>query len=1220
MTNNESSSVQDFSDSRYIRKSVLGFGRFGVVYSAFDSLLERDVAIKVCCLKAAEHQKRFRSEAQRMAQLRHEAIIPVFDIGETSDGTPFFVMPLLEGGTLADRLEQSGPLPMTKAAQLVTRVAQALSYCHARKLVHRDVKPCNILFDGHENAVLADFGLSIERESAAGEIAGTIEYMSPEQIYGDALDGRADIWALGIVLYESLTGIHPFTANRSGTSSAVLFDEPVPLRQVNESLPKELEEICIKCLSKKPEDRYGSVSDLEEVLISFTKTRQVFCLPIARNISFSARDDIIQEIHRNVKEATLPIVLFGLPGVGKTQIAVEYAHRFSDGFDHVFWIDGSNDVSTRRSLLTIAEHLGIDSRDAGKVKTLVKAWLSQNSGWLLLFDDIENFQAIEHFAAAGSGHILATSRSPHWDQSALPIRIAEFKRSESVAFLKKTIKGDETSSTEPFEKLAQALGDLPLALAQASAYINENEVALSEYVSLFKTHRKRIWESDKEFERPSNYPFTIATTIQMALAKIGIPSSLDLLSILAYLAPTQIPRIVPAIAMQITENAEEKDSLLVANDAIAALRRYSLVDADRAMLRVHGLVQVVVRDQKEQEGNTAEWLSFCVRAIGRVVCWDGEDTRSWRAYEQMAPHIEAIQVFSNEAEVESAELVELLAKYGKFLSHRGFSDESEAISSACIVLAESLYGGSSSDLVPFLSNYAVALNSLGRSEEACNYFQRAIDLSNGSVDVQKAVLLHNFACALRSTNKEDQAREYLDESRRILESDSSRSSTQLAISLADIGDTLLKQGDYSGAESYLLRAMQIYDDLQAGHVARLTTAQTLGDLYLEQKMYGQARRYFSEAWAGFQLLPKELSDSDMHGILAYKLGICCTSDGDVSEVRSHFEYSLRKLEKVCKGRPLAWAESAAKMSLLLFTHGHHQGASDIATQALSALESIEAPPDKLVAGCCNTLAMSLRDMQRFSEARVHATRAFSVASDATNEFTDLDRAMFSDNLAAIDLASGAHKAAKKQFEISLGLYEGLSGPLHSEASVCLTGLGRIAMETGDLQDSEKLLLQALSVSKSKDRPRGSSQCMNYLALLYAKKKDTKKALAYHEQALEIEEKEHGSRSPAIAVTLCNIGCCHRELGNVKKSKLFLERAFANCTALGPSHHYTVRIKRELKMTRALHPSAQIEQSDKQRRNDKCKCGSGKKYKNCCLPKNKASFNKTNRDRNVSWWV
>jgi serine/threonine-protein kinase len=278
-------------------------GGMAVVYRAIQDDLNRTVAIKALKPELGSDEQlatRFEREAQSLAALQHENIINVYDFHREQDAL-FIVMEYVEGTDIYDLLEHCGRLPFDVAAVIAVQVARALDYVHYRDVIHRDIKPANIMISRQGGVKLMDFGIardsSFDEElTQTGTGIGTPSYMSPEQILGDKLDSRSDIFSLGIVLYQMVTGRKPFVEDEERSVMNKIHLEPhTPPRKLNPELPRELERIIDKCLQKQPKDRYRSGQALVMALERFL-AKHVEMNYHTRLVLFQRNQDIITQL------------------------------------------------------------------------------------------------------------------------------------------------------------------------------------------------------------------------------------------------------------------------------------------------------------------------------------------------------------------------------------------------------------------------------------------------------------------------------------------------------------------------------------------------------------------------------------------------------------------------------------------------------------------------------------------------------------------------------------------------------------------------------------------------------------------------------------------------------------------------------------------------------------------------------------------------------------
>jgi eukaryotic-like serine/threonine-protein kinase len=264
----------DTLGGRYLLSDLLGTGGMAEVFLAHDRMLDRDLALKVLKEHYAKDERfvrRFRKEARSVAALNHPNVVQIYDQGRAEDGRCYIAMEYVPGGSLEDLILRRGPLAPSEATRLASQVAEALHAAHIRGIVHRDVKPQNVLIGEAGHAKVADFGIALaaSRTSTSGTnlLFGTPSYMSPEQAMGERVGPESDLYSLGVVLYEMLTGTVPFAAEGPlATAMKHLTELPLSPRKRNASVPKAMDALVMRLLSKAPEDRYPSAAQLIEDL------------------------------------------------------------------------------------------------------------------------------------------------------------------------------------------------------------------------------------------------------------------------------------------------------------------------------------------------------------------------------------------------------------------------------------------------------------------------------------------------------------------------------------------------------------------------------------------------------------------------------------------------------------------------------------------------------------------------------------------------------------------------------------------------------------------------------------------------------------------------------------------------------------------------------------------------------------------------------------------
>jgi WD40 repeat protein len=365
----------------YVILAELGRGGMGVVYKAKQVGLNRLVALKM--ILSGEHSgsaavRRFRAEAEAVAQLQHPNIVQVHEIGD-HNGQPFFSLEFVAGGSLAQMLDGT-PLPPQDAARLVETLARAMDCAHQRHIVHRDLKPANVLLTEDGIPKIADFGLAKQLQGPStntqtGAIVGTPSYMAPEQATGSGKDvgPEADVYALGAILYELLTGRPPFKAAAPlETLFQVAVDDPVPPTRLQPKTPRDLETICLRCLQKQPHKRYRTAVALAEDLRRFHANEPILARPVG------AVERGIKWVRRRPAVASLLGTIVAVTAAALIILALAWQHA------SVAWGQAEDEAKKKSEALTREEQLRLEAEAARKAEAEQRRKFQRLSGGLLL--------------------------------------------------------------------------------------------------------------------------------------------------------------------------------------------------------------------------------------------------------------------------------------------------------------------------------------------------------------------------------------------------------------------------------------------------------------------------------------------------------------------------------------------------------------------------------------------------------------------------------------------------------------------------------------------------------------------------------------------------------------------------------------------------------------------------------------------------------------------
>jgi len=587
-----------------------------------------------------------------------------------------------------------------------------------------------------------------------------------------------------------------------------------------------------------------------------------------RNLAFTGREELLDRLHQQLTtptaavavtaladdnmpggvapdaemsqaEVRAPRVLYGLGGVGKTQLATEYAYRHANGYRIRWWIPAEQPAAIPGHLVALACELGIpEQAEQTETVAALLAELGGRDDWLLVFDNAEDPHDLRPYwpSTDAGGRVLVTSRNPNWQPLAVTLPVDVLPRADAIAFLRRRVGLD----TEDADALAEALGDLPLALEQAAAYLQQTTTPPGEYLDLLATRARELFALGP----PATSEQTIATiwTVSTHQLRERTPAAEDLLMLFAFLAADDIPRALPAQHPdQLPERlAATVQDPLAYQQAIGALRRFSLITTsqDSEALSVHRLVQAVTRQQLNPT-QERDWVTAALRLLRAAFPDRHADPDTWPDYARLLPHVMAVTDHASAHGMEFDKTAWLLREAGLYLWQRADHQQAQSLFERARAIFEARLGPDHPGTADNLNNLALVLRDQGDLQGARTLHERALAIREarlGPDHPTTADNLDNLALVLRHQGDLQGAHTLHERALAIREARLGPDHPTTAHSLNNLALVLRHQGDLQGARTLHERALAIYE-------ARLgpdhpTTARGLNNLALVLHAWG----------------------------------------------------------------------------------------------------------------------------------------------------------------------------------------------------------------------------------------------------------------------------------------------------------------------------------------------------------------------------------------------
>ena len=1130
---------------RLIRQ--LGNGGFAVVYLGEHILLKTQAAIKVLhqIQLSSEEEEKFRNEARTIAKLKHRNIIQVLDYGiQESTNTPYLAMEYAPR-TLRQRYATGTVLSPINILRNVKEVVNALQYAHDRKVIHRDVKPENMLLDENDNVRLSDFGIAVvyesSRASSTQDRHGTPPYMAPEQFLGKPLPA-SDQYALGIVVYEWLCGSRPFHGSLGELIRQHENAKPPSMLEKVPSLSPDIEVVVQKALAKKPGERYARIADfalafqdachIEQVgngtqhtVIMSSKTPQspsplraiksrarpgavtppedssvTWNVPYRRNTFFTGRAHVLTFLHdtfHSGKVVDRTQAISGLGGVGKTQIALEYVYRYHSEYEVILWVRSDTREKMLTDIATLAAMLNLKGQSNDT--EAVRYWLRRNTKWLLIIDSVEDFRLVQTLLPSGGrGHILLTTRSQTTGNIALQcIDLEKETLDEGALFLLRrtkivpqdaTLQDASQADCQSAKAIAEVLDGLPLALDQAGAYIEETGCNLSNYLNSYQMGRKKLLDrrGGFDFEHPASVTATFSATFEK-IEKIS-PAALELLCICAFLHPDAIPEEI------IIDGAPDLGPVLqpVATDpflldaTIAILRRFSLVRRHPGTntLSLHRLVQAVLQDNMSEKTQRI-WVERTVQAINRTLP-NISEYFTWQLCQRYMPQVQNCVTLIEKWKIVSLEAARLLEQTGIYL-------QVQAQFKQAYILFEQ-----SSAMRSQLTEAEPAATATFLGHQFWHYYYQG-----------------QYLLAERP----------IKEALRLVQQTPDTDQQPIAAYLGAVAHLFYQKGNFDQAEDYFLQALAIYEKyVGLQHPSAVCTFSGLGNINLALAKYDRAERFFWDALNLWQQMPEPqhpLLCTSLKGLaqLYIARGKYPQAEQYLQKERAHLEQTLQPLHP-------SLAQNLNDCALLSIDQGKYNQVESLIKQSLAILEQTVGLQHPIAGRAFDALGrLSYVQGKYIQGSYTAAGQAFQKAQSIREQALGVehpDVLTTINNLADVYTIQSKWNVAEELYKYVLALRTRIFGEGHPAVAQTLQSMAQLSFQLRRYDKTEQLYKQVVSIREKvlgPDHPEVAQSLYGLGYLYYWKWHKNDLAETYLQRALTIYSKAQLPEHPEVGKIL-----------------------------------------------------------------------------------------------------
>jgi tetratricopeptide (TPR) repeat protein len=615
-------------------------------------------------------------------------------------------------------------------------------------------------------------------------------------------------------------------------------------------------------------------------------------VPHFPNSSFVGRGLFLEEIEKSVKSGQ-PVVLHGLGGVGKTQLAVKYLYNNINRFRIIWWINSENPATLASDYLGLSRELKLpESYDQREEIRAIKHWLEKNNCWLLVFDNAQEPKDLrDYLPRLLTGKVIITSRNAIWGNTTKKINVNVFDRKESIQFII-----ERTGEDDPMvaEKIAENLGDLPLALEQAGAYVETTGKSLKGYLNLLDRYQIDLL---KDSSLTGDYPNPVAKTWEISFKQIKEQNiiSANLLNLYSFFAPDNIPRSLLSKGIDYLPDYihEAVINELGFDEAIVCLKRFSMIETTKGFLSIHRLVQAATRDRLLSEDKEF-WSKVALNIIKNAFVFDKDDTKIWPECQKILPHAMNAVKYSEELNIIAEAKGKLLNQMGLFLISVANYKEALSVFNKALAANETSFGHCNEEVAKSLNGIGIILRELGNLNGAKSAFQKALKIDeaiNGPLHPDAARELRNLGPIFRELGDLREARECLQKALDIDKKFYGDYDKNVAMDLNGLSVVLRVIGDLEEARKCCEKALEINESLYGKtHPSLIYSLDILGSTLKAMKDLDGAKNNFER-----EIQIAEANYGSNHPHVAYglnNLGQVLRYSGDPNGANNCFKKAL----------------------------------------------------------------------------------------------------------------------------------------------------------------------------------------------------------------------------------------------------------------------------------------------------------------------------------------